>query len=68
VGLAQLTGRRRPVVIRPLCRGGSDLAWPSRAVLASLNRLLGDYDLAEEALHEAFTAALEQWPRDGLAI
>jgi RNA polymerase sigma-70 factor, ECF subfamily len=37
-------------------------------VLASLNRLLGDYDLAKEALHEAFTAAVEQWPRDGLAI
>ena len=38
----------------------------SRAVLATLIRLLGDFDLAEEALHEAFRAALEQWPRDGL--
>jgi RNA polymerase sigma-70 factor (ECF subfamily) len=28
-------------------------------------RLLGDFDLAEEALHEAFAAALEQWPREG---
>ncbi len=37
----------------------------SRAVLATLIRLLGDFDLAEEALHEAFRAALEQWPRDG---
>jgi RNA polymerase sigma-70 factor (ECF subfamily) len=38
----------------------------SRAVLATLIRLLGDFDLAEEALHEAFRSALEQWPRDGL--
>lgn len=43
-------------------------AWraDSRRVLASLIRLLGDFDTAEEALHEAFRAALEQWPRDGL--
>jgi RNA polymerase sigma-70 factor (ECF subfamily) len=38
----------------------------SRRVLATLIRLLGDFDLAEEALHEAFAAAVEQWPRDGL--
>jgi RNA polymerase sigma-70 factor (ECF subfamily) len=38
----------------------------SRRVLATLIRLLGDFDLAEEALHEAFASALEQWPRDGL--
>ncbi|WP_458218677.1 RNA polymerase sigma factor [Paracidovorax citrulli] len=38
----------------------------SRRVLATLIRLLGDFDLAEEALHEAFKAALEQWPRDGV--
>lgn len=38
----------------------------SRRVLATLIRLLGDFDLAEEALHEAFKAALEQWPRDGM--
>ena len=38
----------------------------SRRVLATLIRLLGDFELAEEALHEAFTAAVEQWPRDGL--
>jgi RNA polymerase sigma-70 factor (ECF subfamily) len=37
----------------------------SRRVFATLVRLLGDFDLAEEALHEAFAAALEQWPRDG---
>src|SRR5512144_1771121 len=38
----------------------------SRHVLATLIRLLGDFDLAEEALHEAFAAAVEQWPRDGI--
>ncbi|MDN6861288.1 MULTISPECIES: RNA polymerase sigma factor [Pseudomonas] len=38
----------------------------SRRVLATLIRLLGDFDLAEEALHEAFSVALERWPQDGL--
>jgi RNA polymerase sigma-70 factor, ECF subfamily len=38
----------------------------SRRVFATLVRLLGDFDLAEEALHEAFRAALEQWPSQGL--
>ncbi len=38
----------------------------SRRVLATLIRLLGDFDLAEEALQEAFTAALVQWPADGV--
>ncbi len=38
----------------------------SRRVFATLIRLLGDFDLAEEALHDAFSAALEKWPRDGL--
>jgi RNA polymerase sigma-70 factor, ECF subfamily len=37
----------------------------SRRALATLVRLLGDFDLAEEALHDAFRAALEQWPREG---
>lgn len=38
----------------------------SRRVLATLIRLLGDFDLAEEAMHEAFRAALEQWPNQGV--
>ena len=38
----------------------------SRRVLATLIRLLGDFDAAEEALHDAFRAALEQWPRQGV--
>jgi len=38
----------------------------SRRVLATLIRLLGDFDLAEEALHDAFRAAVEQWPAEGV--
>ncbi len=38
----------------------------SRRVLATLIRLLGDFDLAEEALHDAFVAAVERWPLDGV--
>jgi RNA polymerase sigma-70 factor (ECF subfamily) len=38
----------------------------SRRILATLIKLLGDFDLAEEALHDAFVAAAAQWPRDGV--
>ena len=38
----------------------------SRRVLATLIRLLGDFDRAEEAMHEAFVRAVEQWARDGV--
>ena len=38
----------------------------SRRILATLIRQVGDFDVAEEALHEAFVAAVEQWPRDGI--
>jgi RNA polymerase sigma-70 factor, ECF subfamily len=38
----------------------------SRRVLATLIRLVGDFDVAEEALHEAFVAAVEQWPLEGV--
>ena len=38
----------------------------SRRVFATLIRLLGDFDLAEDALHDAFTAAVEQWSREGV--
>ncbi|OAI47194.1 RNA polymerase subunit sigma-24 [Nitrospira sp. SCGC AG-212-E16] len=38
----------------------------SRQVLATLIRLLGDFETAEEALHDAFAAAVEQWARDGV--
>src|SRR6202140_4625260 len=49
-------------------RGAADAIYraESRRVFATLVRLLGDFDLAEEALHDAFRAALEQWPRDGV--
>ena len=39
----------------------------SRRVLATLIRLLGDFDPAEEAMHDAFVAAVERWPRNGRA-
>lgn len=38
----------------------------SRRILATLIRLLGDFDLAEDALHDAFRAALEQWGKEGV--
>ncbi|EMR13875.1 RNA polymerase [Methylophaga lonarensis MPL] len=38
----------------------------SRQILATLIRLLGDFDLAEEAMHEAFAIALQKWPIDGV--
>src|SRR4030095_16677094 len=38
----------------------------SRRILATLIRLLGDFDLAEDALHDAFAAALERWPQEGV--
>ncbi len=49
-------------------RGAVDAVYraESRRVLATLIRLLGDFDLAEEALHDAFAAAVERWPRDGV--
>ena len=49
-------------------RGAVDAVYrsDSRRVFATLVRLLGDFDLAEEALHDAFTAALDQWPKEGV--
>ena len=38
----------------------------SRRILATLIRLLGDFELAEDALHDAFSAALERWPKEGV--
>jgi RNA polymerase sigma-70 factor (ECF subfamily) len=38
----------------------------SRRVFATLVRLLGDFDLAEDALQDAFAAAVTQWPKDGI--
>ena len=40
----------------------------SRKILATLIRLLGDFDLAEDALHDAFRAALERWPKEGVPV
>lgn len=54
------TPRETPIKIDEVYRA------KSRQVLATLIRLLGDFDAAEEALQEAFAAAMEQWPRDGI--
>ncbi|MHC6226774.1 RNA polymerase sigma factor [Pseudomonas sp. X10] len=40
----------------------------SRRILATLIRLLGDFDLAEEAMHDAFFIAVERWQRDGIPL
>jgi RNA polymerase sigma-70 factor (ECF subfamily) len=51
-----------------LARAAADAAYraESRRVLATLIRLLGDFDAAEEALHDAFAAAVERWPWEGV--
>ena len=56
---------RRSRRIRKARSRASSARSPSR-VLATLIRLLGDFDAAEEALQDAFAAAVEQWERDGL--
>jgi RNA polymerase sigma-70 factor, ECF subfamily len=59
-----------PICWRSLSKGESQVdaiyLTESRRVFATLIRLIGDFDLAEEALHEAFTAAVSQWSRDGM--
>src|SRR5262250_1669056 len=56
-----------PPVPEPLSRTIETLyRSESGRVLATLVRLLGDLDLAEEAMHEAFAAALESWPETGI--
>src|SRR5262249_35031675 len=59
-GMNEITAERGRAMVEAVYRA------ESRRVLATLIRLLGDFDLAEEALHEAFAAAVERWPRDGL--
>src|SRR5258706_15316810 len=59
-GMSEITAERARAAIDDVYRT------ESRRVFATLIRLLGDFDLAEEALHDAFAAALEQWSRDGL--
>src|SRR3954463_15964837 len=54
--------------IDPRIESGIDSIYrkESRRIFATLVRLLGDFDLAAEALHDAFRAALEQWPKEGV--
>src|SRR5256886_11279592 len=55
-------------MVLPDERGTVDAVYraEARRGRATLIRLLGDFDLAEEALHDAFAAAVERWPRDGV--
>src|SRR6201987_6559568 len=59
---------RSPEQIRDQIREMLDSLYrvDSRRILATLIRLLGDFDLAEEAMHEAFAAALSVWPGSGV--
>jgi RNA polymerase sigma-70 factor, ECF subfamily len=59
-----MTNEQTPEQIRE--RVGAVYQAESRRIFATLIRLLGDFDLAEDALHEAFRVAMEQWPRDGV--
>jgi RNA polymerase sigma-70 factor, ECF subfamily len=63
-----MTSKRQSEAAAPDVREQIDAVYraESRRVFATLVRLLGDFDLAEEALHDAFASAVEQWPRDGL--
>src|ERR1700757_3023016 len=63
-----LMSERSPEQIRDQIRELLDSLYrvDSRRILATLIRLLGDFDLAEEAMHEAFAAALSLWPRSGV--
>src|ERR1700759_4108667 len=56
-----------PSVPEPLCKTIETLyRLESGRVLATLVRLLGDLDLAEESMHEAFATALDTWPKTGI--
>lgn len=58
--MSEISAERVHKLIDDIYRG------ESRWVLATLIRLLRDFELAEQALHDAFIAALQQWPRDGI--
>jgi RNA polymerase sigma-70 factor (ECF subfamily) len=60
LAVSDLAGERAREMVDAVYRADS------RRVLATLIRLLGDFDRAEEAMHDAFAAAIEQWPRDGV--
>lgn len=59
-----MTNEHTPEQVRE--RVGAIYSTESRRIFATLIRLLGDFDLAEDALHEAFRVAMEQWPADGI--
>src|SRR6202041_3663675 len=64
----RVISERSPEQIRDQIRELLDSLYrvDSGRILATLIRLLGDFDLAEEAMHEAFAAALSLWPGSGV--
>jgi RNA polymerase sigma-70 factor (ECF subfamily) len=66
--MSEVMSERSPEQIREQIRELLDSLYrvDSGRILATLIRLLGDFDLAEEAMHEAFAAALSLWPRSGV--
>jgi RNA polymerase sigma-70 factor, ECF subfamily len=64
--VAEHSGTSADPIAQARAVAGAVYRTESRRVFATLVRVLGDLDLAEEALAEAFRAALEQWPRDGV--
>jgi RNA polymerase sigma-70 factor (ECF subfamily) len=66
--MSEVMSERSPDQIREQIRELLDSTYrvDSGRILATLIRLLGDFDLAEEAMHEAFAAALSLWPRSGV--
>src|SRR5688572_5453509 len=66
--LTSASSKRDVTVVPDGVRERIEQVWrsDSRRVLATLIRLLGDFDLAEEAVQDAFTAAVDRWPREGV--
>src|SRR5204863_5340140 len=66
--MSEVMSERSPEQIHKQIREQLDSLYrvDSGRILATLIRLLGDFDLAEEAMHEAFAAALSLWPRSGV--
>jgi RNA polymerase sigma-70 factor (ECF subfamily) len=64
--LRDSSGRHSPIDSRVREVLEKIYAGESRRILATLIRLLGDFDLAEDAMHDAFAAAAEQWPGEGV--
>src|SRR5206468_4430578 len=68
VGLSTQAGERRPGEVDPAAAAERAFREESAAVLATLIRQVGDFQLAEDAVQDAFAAAVATWPRDGVPV